>query len=59
MVHTRGFFCSILGVSSCYRPDGYVQGMSFIEAVLILNLEETVAFIASVSFMNESCQLTF
>lgn len=50
----------ILGVYSCYRPDvGYVQGMSFIEPVSILNLEETVAFIVFVSFMNKLCRWPF
>ncbi|XP_019595397.2 TBC1 domain family member 12 isoform X1 [Rhinolophus sinicus] len=51
---------SILGAYTCYRPDvGYVQGMSFIAAVLILNLEESDAFIAFANLLNKPCQLAF
>ncbi|XP_074238706.1 TBC1 domain family member 12 isoform X3 [Saimiri boliviensis] len=51
---------SILGAYACYRPDvGYVQGMSFIAAVLILNLEEADAFIAFANLLNKPCQLAF
>ncbi|XP_006231397.1 TBC1 domain family member 12 isoform X1 [Rattus norvegicus] len=51
---------SILGAYTCYRPDvGYVQGMSFIAAVLILNLEEADAFIAFANLLNRPCQLAF
>ncbi|XP_036192440.1 TBC1 domain family member 12 isoform X1 [Myotis myotis] len=51
---------SILGAYTCYRPDvGYVQGMSFIAAVLILNLEEADAFIAFANLLNKPCQLAF
>ncbi|XP_031417079.1 TBC1 domain family member 12 isoform X2 [Clupea harengus] len=51
---------SILGAYTCYRPDvGYVQGMSFIAAVLILNLEEPDAFIAFANLLNKPCQLAF
>ncbi|XP_006831225.1 PREDICTED: TBC1 domain family member 12 [Chrysochloris asiatica] len=51
---------SILGAYTCYRPDvGYVQGMSFIAAVLILNLEEAEAFIAFANLLNKPCQLAF
>lgn len=51
---------SILGAYTCYRPDvGYVQGMSFIAAVLILNLEEPDAFIAFANLLNKPCQMAF
>ncbi|XP_069756676.1 TBC1 domain family member 12 isoform X2 [Narcine bancroftii] len=51
---------SILGAYTCYRPDvGYVQGMSFVAAVLILNLEEADAFIAFANLLNKPCQLAF
>nr|XP_033796562.1 TBC1 domain family member 12 [Geotrypetes seraphini] len=51
---------SVLGAYTCYRPDvGYVQGMSFISAVLILNLEEADAFISFANLLNKPCQLAF
>ncbi|KAL2078218.1 hypothetical protein ACEWY4_025903 [Coilia grayii] len=51
---------SVLGAYTCYRPDvGYVQGMSFIAAVLILNLEEPDAFIAFANLLNKPCQMAF
>uniref|UniRef100_A0A4W5MWW5 TBC1 domain family, member 12b n=1 Tax=Hucho hucho TaxID=62062 RepID=A0A4W5MWW5_9TELE len=51
---------SVLGAYTCYRPDvGYVQGMSFIAAVLILNLDEADAFIAFANLLNKPCQLAF
>ncbi|KAM6949387.1 TBC1 domain family member 14 [Aplochiton taeniatus] len=51
---------SILGVYTCYRPDvGYVQGMSFIAAVLILNLDTADAFIAFANLLNKPCQMAF
>uniref|UniRef100_A0A8C2EEM8 TBC1 domain family, member 12b n=1 Tax=Cyprinus carpio TaxID=7962 RepID=A0A8C2EEM8_CYPCA len=51
---------SVLGAYTCYRPDvGYVQGMSFIAAVLILNLEEAEAFIAFTNLLNKPCQMAF
>ncbi|KAK5848637.1 hypothetical protein PBY51_006234 [Eleginops maclovinus] len=51
---------SILGAYTCYRPDvGYVQGMSFIAAVLILNLETADAFIAFANLLNKPCQMAF
>ncbi|KAJ7987724.1 hypothetical protein DPEC_G00329460 [Dallia pectoralis] len=51
---------SVLGAYTCYRPDvGYVQGMSFIAAVLILNLTEADAFIAFANLLNKPCQLAF
>ncbi|KAM4623769.1 TBC1 domain family member 12-like isoform 2-T2 [Polymixia lowei] len=51
---------SILGAYTCYRPDvGYVQGMSFIAAVLILNMEEADAFISFANLLNKPCQMAF
>uniref|UniRef100_A0A672H007 Rab-GAP TBC domain-containing protein n=1 Tax=Salarias fasciatus TaxID=181472 RepID=A0A672H007_SALFA len=51
---------SILGAYTCYRPDvGYVQGMSFIAAVLILNLDTADAFIAFANLLNKPCQMAF
>ncbi|XP_072314988.1 TBC1 domain family member 14 isoform X1 [Eucyclogobius newberryi] len=51
---------SILGAYTCYRPDvGYVQGMSFIAAVLILNLDTAEAFIALANLLNKPCQMAF
>ncbi|XP_034040678.1 TBC1 domain family member 12 [Thalassophryne amazonica] len=51
---------SVLGAYTCYRPDiGYVQGMSFIAAVLILNLEEAEAFITFANLLNKPCQIAF
>uniref|UniRef100_H3DRG6 TBC1 domain family member 14 n=1 Tax=Tetraodon nigroviridis TaxID=99883 RepID=H3DRG6_TETNG len=51
---------SVLGAYTCYRPDvGYVQGMSFIAAVLILNLDTADAFIAFSNLLNRPCQMAF
>ncbi|XP_041840771.1 LOW QUALITY PROTEIN: TBC1 domain family member 14 [Melanotaenia boesemani] len=51
---------SILGAYTCYRPDvGYVQGMSFIAAVLTLNLDTADAFIAFANLLNKPCQMAF
>uniref|UniRef100_A0A671Q440 TBC1 domain family member 14-like n=1 Tax=Sinocyclocheilus anshuiensis TaxID=1608454 RepID=A0A671Q440_9TELE len=51
---------SILGAYTCYRPDvGYVQGMSFIAAVLILNMDTAEAFIAFANLLNKPCQMAF
>ncbi|XP_066537570.1 TBC1 domain family member 14 isoform X2 [Hoplias malabaricus] len=51
---------SILGAYTCYRPDvGYVQGMSFIAAVLILNMHTADAFIAFANLLNRPCQMAF
>ncbi|XP_077445910.1 TBC1 domain family member 14 [Stigmatopora argus] len=50
----------ILGAYTCYRPDvGYVQGMSFIAAVLILNLDTADAFVALANLLNRPCQMAF
>ncbi|XP_057704682.1 TBC1 domain family member 12-like isoform X2 [Corythoichthys intestinalis] len=51
---------SVLGAYTCYRPDiGYVQGMSFIAAVLILNMEEADAFVTFANLLNKPCQMAF
>ncbi|KAJ9592631.1 hypothetical protein L9F63_015704, partial [Diploptera punctata] len=50
----------LLGAYVCYRPDvGYVQGMSFIAAVLILNLEAPDAFICFANLLNRPCHMAF
>lgn len=51
---------SLIGAYVCYRPDvGYVQGMSFIAAVLILNLEAADAFICFANLLNQPCHMAF
>lgn len=49
---------SLLAAYVCYRPDvGYVQGMSFIAAVLILNMELFDAFICFANLLNRPLHL--
>lgn len=44
---------SLLAAYVCYRPDvGYVQGMSYIAAILILNMEEIDAFVCFANLLN-------
>ncbi|XP_068161358.1 TBC1 domain family member 12-like isoform X3 [Antennarius striatus] len=51
---------SILGAYVCFRPDvGYVQGMSSVAAVLLLNTEEVAAFVGFSNLINRPCQLAF
>ncbi|KAL3863850.1 hypothetical protein ACJMK2_005578 [Sinanodonta woodiana] len=51
---------SLLGAYACYRPDvGYVQGMLFIAAVLLLNMEVAEAFICFANLLNKPCQVAF
>lgn len=51
---------NVLGAYVCYRPDiGYVQGMSFIAAILILNLDEADAFILFANLINKPCLQAF
>ncbi|XP_065805327.1 TBC1 domain family member 12 isoform X2 [Labrus bergylta] len=51
---------SILGAYTCYRPDvGYVQGMSSMAAMLVLNMDEVEAFISYSNLINRPCQLAF
>ncbi|RZF49182.1 hypothetical protein LSTR_LSTR008468 [Laodelphax striatellus] len=50
----------LLGAYVCYRPDvGYVQGMSFLAAVLILNMEVADAFICFANLLNRPCHMAF
>ncbi|XP_075223797.1 TBC1 domain family member 14-like [Lycorma delicatula] len=50
----------LLGAYVCYRPDvGYVQGMSFIAAVLILNMDVSDAFICFANLLNRPCHMAF
>ena len=56
----RNMLHSILGAYTCYRPHvGYVQGMAFIAAALILNLDTIDAFIAFSNLLNKPCQMAF
>lgn len=49
---------SLLAAYVCYRPDvGYVQGMSFIAAILILNMELFDAFICFANLLNRPLHL--
>ncbi|VDP10499.1 unnamed protein product [Soboliphyme baturini] len=51
---------TLLGAYVCYRPDvGYVQGMSFVAAVLLLNLDLFDAFTAFGNLMNHPCLIAF
>ncbi|XP_063228303.1 TBC1 domain family member 14-like [Bacillus rossius redtenbacheri] len=51
---------SLLGAYVCYRPDvGYVQGMSFVAAVLILNMEAADAFVCFTNLLNQPCLMAF
>jgi len=50
----------LLAAYTCHRPDvGYVQGMSFLAAMLLLNMDLTDAFIAFANIINRSCQMAF
>ncbi|GBO08597.1 TBC1 domain family member 14, partial [Araneus ventricosus] len=50
----------ILGAYVIYRPDiGYVQGMSFLAAMLLLNLDAVDSFICFCNLLNRQCQLAF
>ncbi|KAF5279768.1 hypothetical protein FQA39_LY05458 [Lamprigera yunnana] len=49
---------SLLASYVCYRPDvGYVQGMSFIAAILILNMDELDAFTCFANLLNRPLHL--
>lgn len=51
---------TVLGAYSCYRPDiGYVQGMAFLAAVLLLNMEAIDAFICFANLINRPMQMAF
>lgn len=50
----------VLEAYVCYRPDvGYVQGMSYIAAVLLLNLDEYHAFTCFANLLNNPCFMSF
>ncbi len=50
----------VLGAYACYRPDiGYVQGMSFLAGVLLLNMEAGDAFISLANLLNLPSYLAF
>ena len=49
---------SLLGAYATYRPDvGYVQGMSFLAAFLLLNMDVADAFISFANLLNRPCQV--
>lgn len=49
----------LLAAYVCYRPDvGYVQGMSYIAAILILNMEQEDAFICFSNLLNKPLHLS-
>lgn len=49
---------TLLAAYVCYRPDvGYVQGMSFIAAVLILNMDQYDAFVCFANLLNRPLHL--
>ena len=48
----------VLAAYTLYRPDvGYVQGMSFIGAVLTLNMDASDAFVCFANLLNRPCHL--
>lgn len=48
----------LLGAYVCYRPDvGYVQGMSFLAAVLLLNMDDVSSFICFANLLNKPCEV--
>ncbi|XP_044268915.1 TBC1 domain family member 12-like isoform X2 [Tribolium madens] len=50
---------SLLAAYVCYRPDvGYVQGMSYIAAILILNMDPFDAFICFANLLNQPLHLS-
>lgn len=51
---------TLLAAYTCHRPDvGYVQGMSFLAAMLLLNMDLTDAFICFTNLLSRSCQMAF
>lgn len=56
----HGQLASVLEAYVCYRPDvGYVQGMSYIAAVLLLNMDEYHAFTCFANVLNNPCYMSF
>lgn len=51
---------NLLAAYTCFRPDvGYVQGMSFLAAMFLLNMDTFDAFVAFANLLNRPCQLAF
>jgi hypothetical protein len=51
---------NVLEAYACYRPDiGYVQGMSFLAAVLLLNMDVSDAFLCLANLISRPCHLAF
>eukprot|EP00111_Clytia_hemisphaerica_P016153 TCONS_00047804-protein len=51
---------NLLAAYTCFRPDvGYVQGMSFLAAMFLLNLDTFDAFVAFANLLNRPCQMAF
>lgn len=50
----------VLDAYVCYRPDiGYVQGMSYLAAILLLYLDDSAAFSCLANLLNRSVQMAF
>ena len=50
----------VLDAYVCYRPDiGYVQGMSYLAAILLLYLDDATAFACLANLLNRSVQMAF
>jgi hypothetical protein len=50
----------VLDAYVCYRPDiGYVQGMSYLAAILLLYLDDFTAFTCLANMLNRSVHLSF
>lgn len=50
----------VLDAYVCYRPDiGYVQGMSYLAAILLLYLDDVTAFTCLANLLNRSVHMAF
>jgi len=50
---------NVLEAYACYRPDvGYVQGMSYVAAIFLLNMNEYEAFVALANLLNNPCYMS-
>ncbi|KAH3758445.1 TBC1 domain family member 12 [Pelomyxa schiedti] len=50
----------VLEAFVCYRPDvGYVQGMSYLAAILLLNMDAPDAFTCMANILNRPCYFCF
>ena len=55
-----GPLLEVLQAYVCYRPDmGYVQGMSYIAAILLLNMSKFEAFVALANLLNQDMYHSF